>query len=103
MKYNKLVRDKIPEIIHQRGQKATTRILDTDEYKLALIQKLQEEVDEYIADASDVRELADILEVVYTLASVNGVSVNQLAALRLEKRQKRGGFENRVFLIETQP
>ena len=67
MTYNKLVRDKIPEIIRQQGEIPNCRILDQKEYLYFLEQKLDEEVGEYHRD-QNVEELADILEVVFSLA-----------------------------------
>ena len=94
---NKLVRDNIPSIIQNRGQKVKTRILDDNEYKLELNKKLQEEVNEFFQD-DNCEELADILEVVYALAAIKGSSYTQLEDLRLEKSHERGGFQEKIFL-----
>ena len=89
MQHNKLVRDDIPAIIQQHGETPITRTLGTAEYQDALRRKLHEEV-------------ADILEVVYALAAVAGMSQGQLEAVRQHKLRERGGFRHRVFLVETQ-
>ena len=68
MIYNKLVRDKIPQIIEEKGGKAEIRILSDEEYRTFLEAKLDEEVAEYHRDQC-AEELADILEVVYALAA----------------------------------
>jgi len=95
--YNKLIRDRIPEIIEKAGHESKVRVLDVDEYFTFLCKKLQEEVDEF-QESKSLEELADILEVVYALATVEGKTPEDLEALRLQKREKRGGFEKRVFL-----
>jgi predicted house-cleaning noncanonical NTP pyrophosphatase (MazG superfamily) len=95
--YNKLIRDRIPEIIAQAGHDSKVRILHDDEYFTSLCKKLQEEVYEF-QESKALEELADIMEVVLALAAVEGKSPEDLEALRLQKREKRGGFEKRLFL-----
>jgi len=102
MKHNKLVRDKIPEIIAEHGERPVTRILDDVEYKQELKKKLHEEVEEFDRSES-IEELVDVLEVVYALAATQKISPEQLEAMRQEKRKERGGFDRRIFLIETLP
>ena len=103
MKYNKLVRDKIPEIISRQGDRPVTHILDTKLYKQELIKsKLQEEIAEF-SDSDRVEELVDVLEVAYALAKEKGVSQYQLEEMRQQKRSNRGGFDQRVFLEEIIP
>ncbi|CAM4521859.1 putative house-cleaning noncanonical NTP pyrophosphatase (MazG superfamily) [Paenibacillus endophyticus] len=102
--YNKLVRDRIPEIIEKQGLAVHTKILDTKEYLVELRAKLQEETDEYLkadTDASAIEELADIMELLHALAEANGVTTEQLEQVRSEKAKKRGGFKERVYLIEV--
>ena len=101
MNYNKLVRDKIPEIIRQQGENPIFRILDQEEYFHCLEQKLDEEVGEYHRDKT-VEELADILEVVYALASLHGCTKEELLAVYENKHEQRGGFEKRMLLIESE-
>lgn len=95
--YNKLVRDKIPEIISASGKKANCRILDKNEYITELDRKLNEECAEYQTD-KNIEELADILEVIYAIAEAREYSVAELERVRLEKSEKRGGFSQRIFL-----
>ncbi|NKB66393.1 MAG: phosphoribosyl-ATP pyrophosphohydrolase [Candidatus Latescibacteria bacterium] len=102
MRYDKLVRDRIPEIIDENGLEAITRILDPTEYKRALKEKLGEETDEFLAH-DEPGELADILEVVYALAATAGIDQGRLEAMRRQKHRDRGGFQSRIFLIETRP
>ncbi|WP_145049346.1 nucleoside triphosphate pyrophosphohydrolase [Paenibacillus xylanexedens] len=102
--YNKLVRDKIPHIITSSGKECRTRILDPEEYKQELRTKLSEESEEYMSAASDqeaLEELADMLEVIRALAEVHGANVAQLDKLRADKAEARGGFQERVYLIDV--
>ena len=89
--YNKLVRDKIPEIINNDNRVAVTRILDNEEYLKELNTKLQEEVKEYLED-NNVEELADIIEVIYGILDSKNVSIEEFEKVRLEKVNKRGGI-----------
>lgn len=92
----KLVRDKIPEIILADGKKPITRILDAEEYLEELDKKLNEEIAEYQADKS-IEEMADVLEVLLAICEARGHSTEELMAVREAKREKRGGFEKRIF------
>ena len=95
--HNKLVRDKIPEIIENTGKSAYCHILAEEEYIAELDKKLNEECAEYQADKS-LEELADMLEVMYAIAEARGYSVSELERVRAEKAEKRGGFKDRIFL-----
>jgi predicted house-cleaning noncanonical NTP pyrophosphatase (MazG superfamily) len=95
--YNKLVRDLIPEIIAESGRVAVCRTLDEEEYLRELQLKLKEEVQEYL-EAENIEELADVLEVLFALAKVNGASEEQVLDARRKKAEERGGFEKRIFL-----
>lgn len=101
MHYNKLVRDKIPAIIAANGQQAHIQTLDEAAYQDALRQKLQEEVQEFL-ESGQPEELADILEVVYALAEQSALSAAELNALRQQKRETRGGFAKRLYLLSVQ-
>ena len=101
MEFNKLVRDRIPEIIESEGSKAITRILDTEEYARCLEKKLDEEVAEY-HESRKLEELADVLEVVYALAELGGHSREELNEVYQKKHEARGGFKERVFLIRKE-
>ena len=98
MIYNKLVRDRIPEIIEATGERPNIRILEQVEYLHHLEAKLDEEVAEYHRD-KNAEELADILEVVYALAEANGVTRQELMDVYQKKHDARGGFAKRIFLI----
>ena len=99
--YHKLVRDRIPALIRSGGEVPHTRILAPEEYALRLQEKLDEEVAEFHRD-HNTEELADILEVVFALASTLGCSEEELLALRQQKKERRGGFQNRIFLISKE-
>lgn len=101
MRYDKLVRDKIPEIIESTGKKAICRTLTETEYKEYLEKKLDEEVAEFHGSKS-VEELADILEVVYALIEIQGRSVFELGSMRRRKLFERGAFGKRICLIEVE-
>lgn len=101
MIYNKLVRDKIPEIIEAKGGKAETRILSDEEYRMFLEAKLDEEAGEYHRDKT-VEELADILEVVYALAASMGCTKEELLEIYEKKHGARGGFAKKILLISSE-
>ena len=98
--YNKLVRDRIPEIIRANGEEPTTRILNNNEYLQELVKKLDEEVAEFKADLS-LEELADIQEVVLALADAIA-SRAKLEKLRLRKAEERGAFKDKIYLERTE-
>jgi predicted house-cleaning noncanonical NTP pyrophosphatase (MazG superfamily) len=100
MKHNKLVRDRIPEIIAEHGERPVTRSLNDVEYRQELKRKLHEEIEEF-GQSDTLEELTDILEVVYALATIKNASPEQLESMRREKRKTRGGFDKRILLIET--
>ena len=94
----KLVRDRIPEIISNDGKKPIIEILSNEEYLKELDKKLNEEVAEYQADKS-IEEMADILEVLYAECEARGHSVEELLLVKEFKREKRGGFKDKIFWI----
>ncbi len=95
--YNKLVRDKIPEIIEADGKKCKIRILSDEEYIASLEAKLNEEVTEYQED-KNLEEMADVFEVLQSICVARGYSLEELEALRAKKAKERGGFADKVFL-----
>jgi predicted house-cleaning noncanonical NTP pyrophosphatase (MazG superfamily) len=103
--YNKLVRDRIPEVIEKTGKNFTTRILDNEEYIKELKTKSFEELNEYINTEDDkdaVEELADLLEIIHALAESHGSNIEQVEQVRQEKAEKRGRFKDKIFLIEVE-
>ena len=95
--YNKLVRDRIPEIIESSGKSCTTEVLSTEEYLRMIDAKLDEELAEYHKD-QNIEELADLLEVIRAAATARGYTIEDLERVRAEKAVKRGGFEKRILL-----
>ena len=93
--YNKLVRDKIPELLDSKGISYEKRIASTEEYRVELVKKMQEEAAEF-AEAGSPEELADILEVADALRKLP--EYQDVVALQQKKRKERGGFEERLIL-----
>jgi len=93
--YNKLVRDKIPKILDEKGVPYEKRIASIEEYKEALIRKLNEEVGEFLTEKSP-KELADVIEVIGALKKLTGFE--RVEELRVKKFEARGGFEQRIIL-----
>ncbi|MDQ0087601.1 putative house-cleaning noncanonical NTP pyrophosphatase (MazG superfamily) [Paenibacillus anaericanus] len=102
--YNKLVRDKIPQIIESSGKRCEAQVLDDVAYEEALKAKLIEELNEVQIAKSDVElieELADLYEVMSSLIQLKGLNKEQFESVVNEKNEKRGGFKERVFLVEV--
>ena len=95
--YNKLVRDKIPEIIENSGKICEVEILSDEEYLQMLGKKLDEELAEYHQE-QNIEELADLLEVLYATAKARGYSIEELDHVRVEKKKARGGFDKKILL-----
>lgn len=93
----KLVRDRIPDLVRSTGRRPETRVADPGEYASLLRAKLYEEAGEYVA-SGDPAELADLLEVVHALAALHGMSPADLEASRSAKHSERGGFSERIVL-----
>lgn len=98
--YDKLVRDKIPEIIKEAGKTPTTEIISGKLKEEYLEKKLGEEVNEYLED-KNLEELADVMEVLFGLANHLGYSEEDLLNKRLEKKLSRGGFKEGIILKEV--
>lgn len=102
--FNKLVRDRIPEIIEGNGEIAVTRILDEAEYKLELEKKLLEECNEVLSAIRHderIEELADVLEVLGAIGALEGADLEKIISVMNSKREKRGGFSQKIFLEKT--
>lgn len=98
MSYNKLVRDKIPDIIKQNeGKESIIRILNNDEYLVELNKKIKEELNEYL-ESGEIEELADLEEVLRAILDVKGVSYDDFEKIRQGKVNKRGAFKDKIYL-----
>ncbi len=97
---NKLVRDRIPEIIEADGKTCITETLTNSEYLKLLDTKLEEELSEY-QESKSLEELADLLEVMRAVVHARGWSWEQLERIRQEKAARRGGFEKQILLKEV--
>ena len=100
IQYNKLVRDRIPEIIESSGKTCTVEILSYEDYLRMIDAKLDEELAEYHKD-QNIEELADLLEVIYAATKARGYSIEQLETVRSEKAAKRGAFDKKILLKEV--
>ena len=98
--YNKLVRDRIPEIIEASHKSCLTATLSDRAYLHMLDQKLNEELAEY-QESKAIEELADLIEVIAAVAKTRGCSWDKLMQIRDKKRHQRGGFEKRVLLLKV--
>lgn len=98
--YNKLVRDKIPDIIAELGKTCVCETLSDEAYLIKLNEKLQEEVSEYL-ESGTIEELVDIGEVIHAILAYQNVSVEEYQRMRIDKRKARGGFEKRILLKEV--
>lgn len=98
--YNKLIRDKIPEIIEKSGKRPITEILDDEAYKKHLDIKLGEELQEYLND-DNINELADLVEVVYAILKYKGIEPDDFERIRKKKAEERGSFDKRLLLKEV--
>ncbi|MBD5151824.1 MAG: nucleoside triphosphate pyrophosphohydrolase [Oscillibacter sp.] len=98
--YNKLVRDRIPEIIEADGKTCITEILSDTQYLEMLDAKLNEELAEY-QESKSLGELADLLEVMQAVVEARGWSWEQLEQVRQEKAAQRGRFEKKILLKEV--
>lgn len=107
IKYSKLIRDKIPEIIESNGEKYVVEVMTDEEYSEKLCEKLQEEVKEFLCEVENnsskdaVKELADIVEVVYAFLDMYGVSRESFKTIQESKVLSNGAFKNKLLLKEV--
>lgn len=95
--FNKLVRDKIPDILNQSGKSFSMKLVDSEDYYKALKDKLVEEVGEFI-QSDKVEELADIEEVLRAILDYKNIVYKDFEKIRIDKKRDRGGFKLKLFL-----
>ncbi|MCX6751095.1 MAG: nucleoside triphosphate pyrophosphohydrolase [Candidatus Pacearchaeota archaeon] len=100
MKYNKLVRDKIPNIIKEDGKNPISHIAEDEEYWEKLKEKLTEEVNEFLKESNE-EEIADIIEVINAICRFRKFDKNKLDYIKKQKAEKRGRFDNKIILDEV--
>ena len=99
--YNKLVRDNIPDIIMEKGETPVTRVLSEVEYRVELETKLGEEYHEVLGTTTSderIEELADMIEIIISLAKLENKSLDEVIAVAFKKRLKRCGFDRKIYL-----
>lgn len=100
MRYDKLVRDLIPEHIAKRGGNAVTHIADDVEYRQKLAEKLVEEAQEFLKD-QNVEEVADVLEVLEAIEVCYGFDRTEIEEIKKKKAEEKGKFEKKIILEEA--
>lgn len=102
IEYDKLVRDRIPEIVRAHGNELEFRYLEPAERPLRLTDKLAEECSEY-QESGEIGELVDVVEVVHAIVALSGLTWDAFEEMRMAKRAARGGFDDGVLLIRAEP
>lgn len=98
--YNKLVRDRFPELMKEKGREIDFEVLDGTQYSEKLREKFQEEVEKFTKAGSDrlLSEIVDLLEVVYAIAEHRGITEAEVEFMRQLKKNRSGGFRKRIML-----
>ncbi|MBI5729107.1 MAG: nucleoside triphosphate pyrophosphohydrolase [Candidatus Magasanikbacteria bacterium] len=99
--YNKLIRDRIPEIIKKNNAVPKTSELTDDQFKIALKEKLVEEAKELLEAKTDeeiLNELSDVLQLLESIALNNNTTIVEVGKQKEKKKIERGGFEKKLFL-----
>ncbi len=103
--HQKLVRDKILEIIANDKVEFKSRVLSSEEYKSELLRKLAEEANEVVNTNGNpkelVKELADVWEVIEYIIKEFGLDHNEIQQVKQERHNSRGGFDNKIYLETT--
>jgi predicted house-cleaning noncanonical NTP pyrophosphatase (MazG superfamily) len=105
VKYNKLIRDKIPEIIEKAGWNPVIKTLDKKQFKQEIKKKVLEEGEELIKAKNKkdvINEIVDIQELLDVLVSEIKITKTEIKKQQKIKNKKRGGFKKRLFLIKEE-
>ena len=102
--HNKLIRDRIPEVIRQAGRECEVKKMSQSEYHQALLDKLLEEAKEAAQANSNnlVEELADVYEVVDAILINLEIDKDLVLAKQEQKRQEKVGFTKKLRLLWTE-
>ncbi|MEK9201361.1 MAG: nucleoside triphosphate pyrophosphohydrolase [Patescibacteria group bacterium] len=100
MKYNKLVRDNIPDTIRKKGEEVITHVANTEEYWQKLKEKLKEEILEFEKDES-IEEIADMLEVIDAIVDYKSFNKEEIEKIKAKKAEEKGKFKKRIILDES--
>ena len=100
-RYDKAVRDRIPDIIRAEGKQCVVKQVSDTEFLRYMERKLSEELHEY-AESKSPEEIADLLEVIYRVAELQGMERDELETLREKKRKERGGFTDNLVLVSAE-
>lgn len=95
--YNKLIRDNVPKIIEQSGKQAIIKEVSDEKYLQLLNAKLSEEFREYL-ESQSIEELADLVEVVYSILDYKNVSLEEFELIRKQKANEKGAFKAKLLL-----
>lgn len=121
IKYNKLVRDRIPTILISKDKLFKAKQITDEEYLVALTNKLSEETSEVVEACQDfikiksivpyesqeeyddsrkkvVEEMGDLMEVFLTMVKKYRIRPSEIKAIMSEKKTKNGGFDDGIFL-----
>lgn len=102
--YDKLVRDRIPEIINREGRECGVEVMTDEDYRHALLEKVSEEAQEVSSAAQDdlVTEIADLFEVIDAVIAAFHLDREAILAVQKQRQMERGGFEKRIKLLWTE-
>lgn len=95
--YDKLVRDKIPQIIEESGSKCEVEIVDKLTALEYLYRKLVEETNELLTD-KNIEEVVDVIEVAFAIGKLYGYDEEGIMWLRETKVRDKGGFDENIIL-----